>query len=181
MHLSKFLFICSVATNFLIQAEPFKTIGVTQSMPYKMETQEKKLVIGMKIRTDNDHCQKEMPELWGKFFNNRILEKIPHKVNKTLLAVYTEYESDYTKPYSYIVGCEVSTLDEIPEGLVGIVVPPASYAVFTTEGPFPQGLAQTWQTIWKTPLKRAYTTDFEIYGPDFNPQTNPEVKVFISF
>jgi predicted transcriptional regulator YdeE len=51
-----------------------------------------------------------------------------------------KYEGDYTKPYSWILGCEVSSLDEIPEGLVGKVIPESKYAVFTTQGEFPQGL-----------------------------------------
>ena len=181
MNLSQFLFLCSFAINCMIHAVDFKPMGeIKEIMSYKLETQEKKLVIGMKIRTDNNKCLKDIPELWSKFIRESIREKIPHQVNNALLAVYTEYESDYTKPYSYIVGCEVSTLDTIPEGLVGITVPQASYAVFTTEGPFPQGLGQTWQTIWKTPLKRAYTSDFEVYGSDFNPPAKPEVKVYIA-
>jgi predicted transcriptional regulator YdeE len=176
-----FLLICSIATSLMIQAEPIQTSGeIENSMPYKMEKQEKKLVMGIMIRTDNEQCLKDMPQLWEKLFKEKILEKIPHKVNKTILAVYTDYEDDYTKPYSYIVGCEVSTLDNIPEGLVGIIVPPSLYAVYTTAGPYPQGLSNTWQTIWKTPLKRAYTSDFEVYSHDFNPQTKPEVKIYIA-
>ena len=149
-------------------------------MPYTMEKQQRKLIMGIQIRTSNDTCQIDMPQIWQKFFQEKILEKIPHKVGSTIYAVYTDYEDDYTKPYSYIVGCEVSTLDDIPEEMVGTVVPASSYAVYKTQGEYPQGLASAWQMIWKAPFKRAYTTDFEVYNPDFNPQTNPEVKVYIA-
>jgi hypothetical protein len=74
------------------------------------------------------------------------------------------YEGDYTKPYSWILGCEVSSLDEIPEGLVGKVIPESKYAVFTTQGEFPQGLIAAWQAVWKSNLLRSYTSDFELTG-----------------
>ena len=174
-----FFLSCTIASSLMIHAEPI-TGAPENSMPYKMEKQQKKLIMGIQIRTSNQTCLSDMPQVWEKFMQEKIFEKIPHKVNSTLFAVYTDYEDDYTKPYSYIVGCEVTTLDSIPEGLVGTIVPPSLYAVYTTVGAFPQGLANTWQTVWKSPLKRAYTSDFEVYSPDFNPQTKPEVKVYIA-
>ena len=37
-----------------------------------------------------------------------------------------------------------------------------------------------WQDIWKSNLPRSYTSDFEVYRSDFDPQQNPEVKVYIA-
>lgn len=176
--LKTLLFISSIAASLSIEATPNGEIE--NSMPYTMEKQQRKLIMGIQVRTSNDVCQTDMPQIWQKFLQEKILEKIPNKVSNTVFAVYTDYEDDYTKPYSYIVGCEVSTLDGIPDGMVGTVVPASSYAVYKTKGEYPQGLASTWQTIWKAPFKRAYTTDFEVYEPDFNPQTKPEVKVYIA-
>ena len=173
-------FICSMLTCLMIHAEPL-TIGETEDcMTYSMVKQKKKLIVGIEMRTNNQECMVDMPRHWEKFFKDKILEKIPHKINTTVFALYTDYESDYTKPYSYILGCEVSTLDDIPEGMVGKVVPPSTYAVYSTKGAYPESLAKTWQAIWKSSLKRAYTCDFEVYKPDFNPQDKPEVKVYIA-
>ena len=60
------------------------------------------------------------------------------------------------------------------------MIPESKYAVFTTQGEFPQGLIAAWQTIWKSNLPRSYTSDFELYRSDFHPQKNPEVKVYIA-
>jgi predicted transcriptional regulator YdeE len=38
----------------------------------------------------------------------------------------------------YILGQEVSRLDEIPQGMVGITIPPQTYVVFTYRGPLSQ-------------------------------------------
>lgn len=71
-------------------------------------------------------------------------------------------------------------LDEIPEGLVSKVIPESKYAVFTTQGEFPQGLIAAWQAVWKSNLHCSYTSDFELYRSNFDPQKKPEVKVYIA-
>jgi predicted transcriptional regulator YdeE len=149
-------------------------------MNYNIEKQKKKFFIGLELRTNNEECSSAMPAHKERFFKENILAKIPHKINGNILALYTDYEGDYTQPYSWILGCEVSNLDEIPAGLVGKVIPESKYAVFTTQGEFPQGLIAAWQAVWKSNLSRSYTSDFELYRSDFNPQNNPEVKVYIA-
>jgi predicted transcriptional regulator YdeE len=68
----------------------------------------------------------------------------------------------------------------VPEGLVGKVIPASKYAVYTTKEAFPQGLIAVWQAVWKSKLARSYTSDFEVYPADFDPQKNPEVKLYIA-
>lgn len=145
----------------------------------KWVKQSEKKLIGIEIRTSNEEFQSQVPPLWHRFYRD-FLHRIPGRVDGSILALYTDYEGDYTKPFSYIIGCEVAHLDEIPEGMVGKVIPAASYAEFTAKGPFPQSMAQTWQQIWKSPLNRSYTSDFEVYGSDFDPQSNPVVNIYIA-
>jgi predicted transcriptional regulator YdeE len=150
------------------------------SMHHTVEHQKKKFFIGLELRTNNEECSSAMPAHKERFFGENVPSKIPNKVNGNTLALYTDYEGDYTKPYSWILGCEVSSLDEVPEGLVGKVIPESNYAVFTTQGGFPQGLIAAWQAVWKSHLHRSYTSDFEVYHSDFDPQDNPQVKVYIA-
>jgi predicted transcriptional regulator YdeE len=149
-------------------------------MRYTVEKLGEKLFIGLELRTNNQECSATMPAHKERFFGENIPAKIPHRTDGNTLALYTSYEGDHTKPYSWILGCEVSTLDEIPPGLVGKVIPASTYAVFTTEGRFPEGLIAAWQAIWKSGLPRTYTSDFELYRPDFDPLKNPEVRVHIA-
>lgn len=152
-------------------------------MSYNIEKKDNQYVIGIQIRTSNENgrFQREVPPLWDKFYRENLAEKIPNKIDQNLLAVYSDYESDYTKPFNYLIGCEVSSLKTIPENMVGIKIEPSRYAVYTAKGSFPQSMINAWQTIWRSDVKRAYTTDFEIYKPDFNPQGNPEIKIYIAF
>ncbi len=149
-------------------------------MNHIIEHQTEKLFIGLELRTNNEECSLAMPAHKDRFFKENIISKIPNRMNGNILALYTDYEGDYTKPYSWILGCEVSSLDEVPEGLVGKVITESMYAVFTTKGEFPQGLIAVWQDIWKSNLSRSYTSDFEVYRSDFDPQQNPEVKIYIA-
>jgi|GEM_PF-5647179 predicted transcriptional regulator YdeE len=87
---------------------------------------------------------------------------------------------DHTKSYSCIIGCEVSSLERIPDGLVGKSIPASKYAVYSSQGSFPEGLVAVWQTIWNSELPRSYTVDFELYEPQFHPLENPEVQVYIA-
>lgn len=142
--------------------------------------QPQKLVVGIAIRTNNQECRETIPALTNKFYQEGIPAKIPHKVNDDILAIYTDYEGDFTKPYTYILGCEVSSFDQAPPGLVKKTIPASRYTVFESKGPFPESLGQAWQSIWTSNLARAYTTDFEVYPPDFHPQNNPAVKIYIA-
>ena len=141
-----------------------------------------KKIIGIQLRTTNENfqCMQDIPQLWQKFFAENIQAKIPNKINDNLLAVYNEYESDYTKPYSYLIGCEVSSLDNLPEGMIAIDIPAAQYAVFTAKGKLPDAIGATWHEIWNTDLNRTYLTDFEIYNEKSANPENGEVEIFIS-
>ena len=147
---------------------------------HHIEHQKEKFFIGLELRTNNEECSLTMPAHKERFFKENVLSKIPNKISEDILALYTDYEGDHTKPYSWILGCEVSSLEQVPEGLVGKVIPRSKYAVFTTKGEFPQGLISAWQDVWKSNLPRSYTSDFELYRSNFNPQQNPEVKVYIA-
>lgn len=149
-------------------------------MSYHREIQGKKYVIGVPIRTSNAQFQEDAPLLWQKFFSENLSVSIPNTIDDHLIVIYTEYEGDFTQPFTYLLGRQVSHLKDIPQGMKGIEIERTPYAVFTAQGPFPDAMAQTWNTIWVSDIKRAYTTDFEIYPPDFDQEDNPEIKIYIA-
>ncbi len=69
-------------------------------------------VIGIAVRTTNENGKsaQDIGQLWGKFMSEGISDKIPNKINDTIFSIYTNYESDHTKPYDTILGCKVSFL-----------------------------------------------------------------------
>lgn len=147
-----------------------------------LEKKAQKYFIGIELRTTPQEGQdrKDIPLHWTKFFAEGVLDKIPNKKSCAILGLYTDYEDDYTKPYSFIIGCEVFSLDMIPLGLVGKVIPESDYEVISVEGSFPESLQATWQMIWNSNLQRNYRNDYEEYPADFDPKNNPRYKVNIS-
>ena len=110
--------------------------------------------------------------LWGRFFGDDILAKIPEKISGPV-AVYTEYEGDQTAPYKLVVGARVDTtlLAELPAEMVLAHVPEQDYLVFEARGEMPNAIVQTWQAVWSyfdsnENSSRNYSSDFEEYLGD---------------
>lgn len=147
------------------------------------QTIQKFSVIGISVRTTNENGQasQDIPALWSKFMTDSIAEKIPNKIGNSIYCIYTEYEKDYTKPYTTILGCKVENLDTIPKGMVGKTFGEATYTKHFAMGNILQGIVfNEWTKIWNSDLNRAYTADFEVYGEKaLNPE-NAEVDIFIA-
>lgn len=140
-------------------------------------------VIGIKVRTTNENNQAatDISNLWNRFMSENIGTAIPNKIDNAVLSIYTNYESDHTKPYDTILGCIVSTLEDIPEGLIGQEFAASNYRKFTSKGNLAEGLIyNAWLDIWKEDLNRTYTADFEVYGKKAQDPTNAEVDIFVA-
>jgi predicted transcriptional regulator YdeE len=140
-------------------------------------------VVGISIRTTNANGQAAVAieALWGKFWGENIQEQIPNKVNDEIYAVYTDYETDHTGPYTTIIGLSVNSLDNIPEGFVGIRIEKANYQKFVSKGKMPEAVVKTWMEIWQdTNMNRAYKADFTVHGEKYNDTDSAEVETFIS-
>lgn len=140
-------------------------------------------LIGISVRTTNKNGQgmKDIGGLWGRFFSENIPEKIPNKISSEIYTVYTDYEGDFTQPYTTIIGCKVENLGEIPEGMIGKSFEGGNYLHLTAKGDIHQGLiGNKWNEIWNSDLKRRYTADFEIYGKKAENSQDAEVDFFIA-
>lgn len=147
-----------------------------------MEKIEPFYIIGIAIRTTNENQQsaKDIPSLWHKFFEDNCIQKIPNKLNDKLYCLYTEYEKDFTKPYTTIIGCAVENLEQIPLGLIGKEINEGNYQKFSAEGNINDGIViNEWNKIWSSNMDRAYTTDFECYIFSANPEET-QVEIYIS-
>ena len=140
-------------------------------------------VIGISVRTTNENGQsaKDIGELWNKFMSEGILDKIPSKVDNTIYSIYTEYESDHTKPYTTVLGCKVENTDTIPNGMVAKTFNGGNYARFVSKGDLTKGVVyEEWTKIWNSNLNREYSADFEIYGEKAQNPNDAEVEIFVA-
>lgn len=140
-------------------------------------------VAGIAVRTTNENGQagKDIQALWNKFVSEGILEKIPNRVDNLIYCVYTDYEKDYTKPYTTILGCKVSNLNNLPNGMVGKTFSGGKYLKRTAKGNILKGMIfDEWTKIWNSNIPRAYTADFEVYGEKAQNPEKAEVEIFLA-
>lgn len=140
-------------------------------------------VIGIKTRTtnENEQASQDIPALWGRFMDENVALKIPNKTDNSIFSIYTNYEGDYMKPYDTILACEVSSLDDIPEGMVGMEIEASDYQKFSAEGDLSKGVVYNeWINIWNSNLNRKYSADFEIYGAEAQNREAAQVDIFVS-
>ena len=140
-------------------------------------------IIGVAIRTTNENGQaaEDIGNLWQKFLGEKMLESIPNKVDNTVYSLYTDYESDYTEPYTAIIGCKVSNLDEIPSEMTGRSFEGGKYCKTSARGNLMEGLVVNhWSEIWGMNLNRRYSVDFEIFDERASNPTNAEVDFMVA-
>lgn len=140
-------------------------------------------LIGIEVRTTNENNQasKDIAELWETFLGEGILNKIPNKENDFVYSLYTDYESDHTKPYTAIIGCKVDNLTEIPDGMVGKSFDGGNYVKTTAKGDLTKGLiVNHWGKIFELNLDRVFTTDFEIFGEKAKNPVDCEVDFYVA-
>lgn len=131
-------------------------------------------LMGLSLRTNNvteqDPVNGKIFPAIQRYFHGDLATQMPgRKAPGTTFCAYTDYESDHTGDYTYFIGEEVESLDNVPAGLDTLIIPPQTYAKFTTDpGPMPSVISDAWLAIWNMSQEelggaRAYLTDFEIY------------------
>ena len=141
-------------------------------------------IIGISTVTSNNNGEATaaIGALWGQFISENLLDKIPNQLNSDILCIYTDYESDYTGKYTCLLGLKVSSLDSVPEGLIGREFPGGNFESFLAKGSLPESLIEVWKSIWSQDetLNRSYTYDYEVYDHRSRLGEESEVDIYIA-
>ena len=173
-----------LATVLAVTAVP-----VGAAMEPRVVEQDEFSVIGIQVRTSNAQevtGKGAIPKQWDKFFKDGIADKIPNKVDSTIYAVYTGYESDRDGDYDFVIGMKVSSGSAVPPGMVAKKVPKGKYAVVASaKGPAAQVVPQAWQRVWSLEDNkqlsgaRAYKADFEVYDQRSQNPQDSQVDLYV--
>ena len=141
-------------------------------------------LMGLKLahKTTNENGQSgvDCGTLWQQFESEKFVERIPDKLTSEVYAVYYDYDGDYTKPFSYFIGCKVKTDAPTPPGMSTLVIPAGRFTKVVAKGKMPNCIADAWVSIWSSKIARSYLYDFEIYDERSSDWANAEVDIFVS-
>jgi predicted transcriptional regulator YdeE len=149
----------------------------------KVEIEDIHLIgLSLKTKTMNANGQSgiDCGNLWQNFEKGNFAEIIPNKPGDEIFGVYSQYEGDHTKPFSYFVGCKVKPGTEPPEGLESLTIPKGTYHKINTKGKMPDCVANAWKDVWTSNIPRAYQIDFEVYDERSKDWNDAEVDVYLS-
>ncbi|MCC7530485.1 MAG: AraC family transcriptional regulator [Candidatus Melainabacteria bacterium] len=146
---------------------------------------DEELVIGMGSSfAENPFWQ--INKLWDKFSKRE--NEIPNLSGNYALGVCMPKHQDIPvkegDTFVYIAGRPVSTLDEVPEGMVAVKIPRRKYAKFTHKGAL-TNLPHTVNYIWgtwlpKSEYKHSNSPDFELYDERFDVKSlSGEIDIFV--
>jgi len=186
---SAHLRLLGVAFLYLVTVLVLTHAFAESSMKPKIVEQSEFSIIGIQVRTSNAKemtGQGDIPKQWSKFYKEGIADKIPHKVDSTVYAVYTNYASDYNGEYDFIIGMKVSGASDVPPGMVAKKVPSGRFAVITSaKGPVERVVPQAWQRVYSLDDNRqlggarAYKADFELYDQRSQNPQDAQVDLYI--
>jgi len=140
-------------------------------------------VVGLEYYGENKN--NEIGEMWGKF--NEIANSIQNKVlpMEAAFGVCYMLADDKEGSFHYIASVSVTSLDKVPAGMVGKIIPASNYAVFTHYGKL-DTLGETYHKIYQewlpeTGLKIRADLDFEYYDERFDQSSDSsEFDIYIA-
>jgi AraC family transcriptional regulator len=92
------------------------------------------MLIGIEDYTKNDF--EIINKCWSTLYSR--IDEIKNRINTDTVYGFQDYSKDFdivNLSFNYIAAVEVSSLDNIPEGMTGKLIPASKYAVFTQFGP----------------------------------------------
>jgi predicted transcriptional regulator YdeE len=143
-------------------------------------------VVGIILRTTNKAAIQEatIQQLWQKFFIDQVISKVDNKIDKNIIVLYYDFETDKDGEYTVLIGVKVASLENIPSELIGKYVAPEKRMIFTSPlGPIQNIVFDTWKIIWaqedQKELHRTYGIDYELYDARSHNPVAAQIEVHI--
>ncbi|OCA91505.1 AraC family transcriptional regulator [Bacillus sp. FJAT-27225] len=159
-------------------------------MDVKIVTKPAFHIIGYELKTRNVDGQnnKDIPEFWQQYMQNKLGCTIPDPINKyEELGICTNFNPD-TGEFVYVIGMEVKEGTQAPEGMVYMSFPEMEYAVFTTpeadEKSFTSSIQSTWNHIFSdwfpnSGYEHGGHVEFELYDERCHGPENKVMDIYI--
>jgi len=118
-------------------------------------------VVGLEIETTVQECMNNNPhtKLWEEFMKQ--VWKIKNRAGPEFYGVCISINEKECK-FKSIACVEVSSLDNIPEGMVGEIVPASKYAVYEHKGKI-SGISDTYAKLYEEEMPKSGLKQKEVW------------------
>jgi predicted transcriptional regulator YdeE len=148
-------------------------------------------IYGFTTRTNNKfefekRQDGHIAKLWNQFFQENITAQIPEQDGHEIIAVYSNYETDYRGDYDYTIGIKSRSTADVT-GLQKLIVQAGKYLTLQSDrGPIYSVVPTLWTKVWDMNDKeiggpRAYSTDYEVYGDEAKDPNNSVVFLKLGY
>ncbi len=142
-------------------------------------------VIGMDTltTTEDNEDHKVVQELWDEFRPR--IDEVKNKKNPTRMVGIYKQRKNYPNRFAYIASVEVSTLSDIPKGMIPKIINGSKYAIFTYQGELCD-IDKTYDYIYDEWLPESDFDEnkngdnLEIFNINFPEENNSDVDIYIA-
>lgn len=141
-------------------------------------------VVGMKtlfhsVDSEKNNIAERLPELWQAFVPR--MDEIPFRQDSYGYGIIQQ-TSDDSDLLEYLAACAVSHLDRIPDGMIALELPAATYASFRHQGRT-STINDTVNYIYsgwllEAEVNHTWGPDIEFYGDEFNQHSDDSVVYY---
>jgi len=159
----------------------------TISLKPEIYTQKKMKLVGMKtefygIDSEKNNMAKKLPLLWNDFLSR--IEEINDVISGYAYGIIqqTKERADLLEYFSVVEVIEDTHSNELPAGMVSLIIPETKYAKFTHKGKV-QDINNTVNYIYSSWLmqsdeRHTYGPDIEVYGDEYIPDSDDSVMYY---
>jgi predicted transcriptional regulator YdeE/ubiquinone/menaquinone biosynthesis C-methylase UbiE len=172
-----------------ISSKPFQ-LTITGMKPKIISLKKPIPVIGISTKTTSKRAPNDIAQLSRRYMRENIADTIS---NKKAPGVFVALIKDYhpaKKTFTYTMGDAVTTLDQIPKGLIGFEVPALSYVVFTVRPnsprDWPRAIMDMKKYIYECWFPNSHyekakiINEFELYDERSKSHKNPEIDIYVA-
>jgi AraC family transcriptional regulator len=87
-------------------------------------------IVGLAIDTDSRNIYRDVPQVGRQFEQYKRENEIPHKKQPWAFAAVSKGFDPEKGTFTYIVGDVVTSLQDVPPGLIAFEIPAITYAIF---------------------------------------------------
>lgn len=162
-------------------AEYLQHINRNISLEPEIYNQRRLLLVGLKtcfysVDSEKNNIAEKLPPLWSDFLSR--WGEIENIVPGVAYGVVRQTKEN-TDRLEYFAATEVSRLGGLPENMVSIEIPAATYAKFTHKGEV-KNINNTVNYIYscwllQSGMRHTYGADLEFYGSDYHPVSDKSI------